>query len=78
MKASADALRAAVHAEVAAERERHALHSNPVAYYDGVKFYGSKEAASMDCADMAALKPLYATSAGPNVGVKPPAAGRSA
>ena len=50
----------------AAERERWAKQGEPVAWYDGSKFYGSQEAASMDCADMAALKPLYAANARPN------------
>ena len=31
----------------------------PVAWYDGRIFYGSQAAASLNCADMAALMPLY-------------------
>jgi hypothetical protein len=31
----------------------------PVAWYDGKKFYANQEAASMCCADMEVLKPLY-------------------
>lgn len=46
-----DALRAALEQE---ERE-------PVAWYDGRKIYGSQEAASLDCANMAALMPLDTT-----------------
>ena len=34
--------------------------AEPVAWYDGRKFYGSQDAASVDCANMAALQPLYA------------------
>jgi len=37
----------------------------PVAWYDGAKFYGSQEAASMACADMGSLMPLYAGPAAP-------------
>ena len=39
-------------AELAKENE-------PVAWYDGNKFYANEESASMGCADMANLNPLY-------------------
>ena len=31
----------------------------PVAWYDGRKFYATPSAAHMDCADIKALRPLY-------------------
>lgn len=34
-------------------------YNDPVVWYDGKKFYGSQEAASMCLADMITLKPLY-------------------
>ena len=33
--------------------------AEPVGWYDGNKFYASKESASMDCADMTKLAPVY-------------------
>ena len=39
-------------AELAKENE-------PVAWYDGNKFYANEESASMACADMANLKPVF-------------------
>jgi len=66
-QADLDKVERVARAAVAAERERCALQGEPVAWYDGAKFYSSQEAASMDCADMAGLKPLYAVNAGPNV-----------
>ena len=42
----------AIVAELAKENE-------PVVWYDGNKFYANEESASMGCADMANLNPLY-------------------
>ena len=36
-----------------------AKENKPVAWYDGNKFYANEESASMGCADMANLNPLY-------------------
>ena len=49
---NAEAFAEALVAELAKENE-------PVAWYDGNKFYANEESASMGCADMANLNPLY-------------------
>ena len=36
-----------------------AKENKPVAWYDGNKFYANEESASMACADMANLEPLF-------------------
>jgi hypothetical protein len=46
-------------AEIALRAALAQQEQEPVAWYDGRKFYGSQEAASLDCANMAALMPLY-------------------
>jgi hypothetical protein len=47
------------HHQMVAQFQAAQEEQEPVAWYDGRKFYGSQEAASLDCADMAALMPLY-------------------
>ena len=43
----------------AAQQAQEEQEQEPVAWYDGRIFYGSQAAASVNCADMAALMPLY-------------------
>ena len=43
----------------AAQQAQEEQEQEPVAWYDGRIFYGSQAAASLNCADMAALMPLY-------------------
>lgn len=53
-------LRRSARRALRAALEQPQVEQEPVAWYDGKKFYGSQAAASMNMANMAALAPLYA------------------